>query len=148
MAARLATLKIPVTCYTDAALGDALVDADAVIVGADAVGPEWFLNKIGTRMLAASASQQGVPVYVVASRDKFVSPPLADRLVVREGASSEVWDTPPAGVIVRNPYFEATPLDLVTTVISDIGLLGAGMIPDVCGAMLDDRTVELLEQLG
>jgi translation initiation factor 2B subunit (eIF-2B alpha/beta/delta family) len=33
---------------------------------------------------------------------------------------------------VRNPYFESTPFDLVAAVISDIGVLGTGMIPDVC----------------
>ena len=38
----------------------------------------------------------------------------------------------PAGVTVRNPYFERTPLDIVTAIISDIGVLGTGMVPDVC----------------
>ena len=83
-------------------------------------------------MLAAAATQQGVPVYVVAGRDKFVGRELAARLVIRSGEPAEVWDSPPAGVDVRNPYFEVIPLDLVTAVISDVGILGTGMIPDVC----------------
>ena len=116
----------------DAAIAQALGSADVVLVGADAIAPTWFLNKTGTRMLAAAASQQGVPVYVVASRDKFVGRELATRLVIRSGEPSEVWDSPPAGVDVRNPYFELIPLDLVTAVISDVGILGTGMIPDVC----------------
>jgi methylthioribose-1-phosphate isomerase len=143
LAAELAAAGIPVTCFSDAAIANALSTADAdvppatggadvVLVGADAIAPTWFLNKAGTRMLAAAATQQGVPVYVVASRDKFVGRDLAARLVIRSGEPAEVWGSPPAGVEVRNPYFELIPLDLVTAVISDAGILGTGMVPDVC----------------
>ena len=132
LAADLAGNGVPVTYFTDAAIAHALHDADAVIVGADAVAASWFFNKSGTHMLAAAAAHQGVPVYVVASRDKFVGRELTARLVIRSGAPSEVWDTPPAGIDVQNPYFESIPIDLVTAVISDIGILGTGMIPDVC----------------
>lgn len=132
LAVTLAADGVPVTCFTDAAIAHALRDADAVLVGADAIAASWFLNKSGTRMLAAAASQQGVPVYVVASRDKFVGEALAARLVIRSGDPGEVWDPPPPTIDVRNPYFETIPLDLVTAVISDIGILGTGMIPDVC----------------
>lgn len=132
LAADLAKDGVPVTYFTDAAIGHALNDADAVLVGADAIAASWFLNKSGTRMLAAAASQQGVPVYIVASRDKFVGRELAPRLVIRSGVPGEVWDAPPPGIDVQNPYFESTPIDLVTAVISDIGILGTGMIPDVC----------------
>lgn len=143
LAAELVGAGIPVTYFSDAAIADALGSADpavahtlgsadAVLVGADAIAATWFLNKTGTRMLAAAATQQGVPVYVVASRDKFVGQELAARLVIRSGDPAEVWDSAPEGVDVRNPYFELIPLDLVTAVISDVGILGTGMIPDVC----------------
>jgi translation initiation factor 2B subunit (eIF-2B alpha/beta/delta family) len=132
LAAQLALTGTPVTYFADAAIGHALHGADAVVVGADAIASFWFLNKSGTRMLAAAATQQGVPLYVVATRDKFAGPELAARLALRHGDPGEVWAEPPVGVDVRNPYFESTPLDLVTAVISDIGVLGAGMIPDVC----------------
>lgn len=148
LAARLAAGGIPVTLFADGAIGHALASAEAVLVGADAVGPEWFLNKSGTRMLAAAAAQQGVPVHVVASRDKFVSPALAARVALREGAAAEIWDAPPPGVEVCNPYFEATPLDLVATIISDAGVLGSGMVPDVCEAVHDAVALQALELIG
>ena len=132
LAAHLAATGIPVTHFGDAAIGHALLEADAVLVGADAIAPYWFFNKSGTRMLAAAATQQGVPFYVVATRDKFVGQDISTRLVIRNGDPGEVWTEPPSGVDVRNPYFESTPLDLVTAVISDLGILGTGMIPDVC----------------
>ena len=147
LAARLAALHIPVTVYGDAAIGHALAAADAVIVGADAVAPLWFLNKTGTQMLAASALQHGVPLYVVASREKFVGASVAEQLVVRDEAPSEIWAEPPAGVTVRNPYFERTSLELVTSVISDVGILGATMIPDVCAAQHDAATMQVLRDL-
>lgn len=141
LATALAGAGIPVTCYADAAVAAALEDADAVLMGADAVAPGWFLNKIGSLMLAAAAHQRGVPVYVGATVDKFVAPTVAERLVVRRGSPDEVWKSAPAGVIVQNPYFESTPLDTVTGVISDRGVLGIGMISDVCAVapVLPDR---------
>ena len=132
LAADLAGAGIAVTMFSDAAIAEALDNAEALMVGADAVAGSWFLNKVGTRMLAAAAAQRGVPVYVIATRDKFVGRDLEHRLVNRGGSPNEIWNDPPAGVDVRNPYFEATPLDLVTAIISDVGILGAGMIPDVC----------------
>jgi translation initiation factor 2B subunit (eIF-2B alpha/beta/delta family) len=148
LAARLASQGIPVTCFSDAAIGHALPGADAVLVGADAIGPEWFLNKSGTRMLAAAAQQHGIPVYVAATRDKFVSQSVGAHLVIREGAAAEIWDAPPAGVEVRNPYFESTPLDLVTMIISDVGLLGAGMVPDLCKSIHDPAALAALDEVG
>lgn len=147
LAARLASAGVSVMLYGDAALAQSLGDADAVLVGADAVGPAAFLNKSGTRMLAAAAAQQGVPVYVVAARDKFVAPHVWTHLSIREGPASEVWDAAPPGVLVRNAYFEPTPLDLVTAVISDAGILGAEMVPQVCEALADSIALEAFDRL-
>jgi translation initiation factor 2B subunit (eIF-2B alpha/beta/delta family) len=69
------------------------------------------------------------------------------RLVIREGAPREVWDGSPAGVEVRNPYFESTPLDLVTSVITDAGVLGAGMVPELCDSTHDPFLLQALEQI-
>lgn len=140
---RLALAGAEVTHYTDAALGHALTGATAVLVGADAVTPEWFLNKSGTRMLAAAASSQGVPVYVAASMDKFVSRAVAARLQIREESPAEVWQAPPPGVRVRNPYFESTPMDLVSAVISEAGVLGAALVVDACPTTGDELLLDL-----
>lgn len=147
LATRLAQIGVPITFYSDAAIAHALVDADAVMLGADAVTAEWVLNKSGSYMLAAAAAQRGIPVYVAATREKFVGPAVARRLVIREGSPDEIWQTPPPGVEVRNPYFEAMPLDLVAALISDIGILGAGTIPEVCRSMEGATVLKALELL-
>jgi translation initiation factor 2B subunit (eIF-2B alpha/beta/delta family) len=148
-AGRLAASHIPVRFFTDAAIGHALTSAEGVVVGADAIASEWFLNKSGTRALAAVAHERGVPLHVVASRDKFVHQALAGRIAGKEGAPAEVWKAPPAGVTVKNPYFEATPTHLVTSVISDAGILTPSMLGDACNATLaavdpDGRHLESL----
>ena len=147
LASRLAAAGLAVTAYTDAAIGHALASADAVLVGADAVAPDWFLNKSGTRMLAAAAAQQGVPVYVVATREKFVGHDVARRLVVREGAPTEVWEAAPSEVTVRNPYFERTPLELVASLITDMGVIGAASAVEVCEStnVSYKHSIELLD---
>ena len=147
LASELAVRNVSVTLFTDAAIAHALATADAVLVGADAVSPTWFMNKSGTLMLAAAAAHRGVPVYVATTRDKFVSADIADRLTIRDGEWREIWDAAPAGLQLRNPYFEPTPLDLVTSAISDIGVLGTGMIPDVCASIHDRTALQALGQL-
>lgn len=132
LAARLASHSISVTHYSDAAIGHGLDAADAVLLGADAVTPDWFLNKSGTHMLAALAGQRGVPAYVLAGREKFLGPETAARLAIRSGAPAEVWTDPPPGVTVQNPYFELTPVWLVSAVVTDVGVLGISDIARVC----------------
>jgi translation initiation factor 2B subunit (eIF-2B alpha/beta/delta family) len=132
LAGRLAARGVVVTVFSDAAIGHAISTAGAVVVGADAVGPEFFLNKSGTRLLAAAAMLQGVPCYVLAGRDKFVSREIASRLSLREGKPTEIWSDPPPRVSVRNPYFEAIPLDLVAGLISDAGILSPTDAAELC----------------
>lgn len=148
LAAACSPLGIAVTLFGDAAIGHALASADAVLLGADAVAPSWFVNKSGTAMLAAAASARGIPVYVVASRDKFVTEDVAARLTLREGPPQEIWEAAPASVTVRNPYFEATSLDLVTAVISDAGVLGAALVRDVCRSLYDEAMLRALDEMG
>ena len=147
LATRLATMGVRVVYYADAALALGLEGSDAVLVGADAVGPEALINKTGTLMIAAAAALKGVPIYVAATRDKFAMPALWPHLAVRDGPPRNVWDAAPPGTIVRNPYFEAVPLDLISGIISDHGVLGAALVADVCQATQNDRTLAALAWL-
>jgi translation initiation factor 2B subunit (eIF-2B alpha/beta/delta family) len=147
LAARLASAGVSVTCFPDAAIGQALDGADAVLVGADAVASAWSINKSGTGMLAAAASHRGIPVYVVASRDKFIGEEVSRRLTLREGPTDEVWPGPPPGVAIRNPYFERIPLTLATSLITDFGALGSALAADVAAAVQRSQPSHLVEEL-
>ena len=83
-----------------------------VVVGADGVGPEAFINSVGTRLLLELARNRGVKRFLVADTGKDVPRQTFDEMV-------EVMPTyrDPTG---RSwPVFEVIPLDLVTTRISE-----------------------------
>jgi len=91
-------------------------------VGADAVGDEWFVNKVGTAAICALAIQSGVPVYVLAGRDRRVSGREFERLTSREGLGLEIQPGALRGVTVRNPYFERISVRLASQFVSDGGV--------------------------
>ena len=132
MATRLAAAGLAVEVYTDAGVSAALDLSDALLFGADAVSCDWVINKTGSAQLAALAAELRVPVYVVATHDKFVPSGIAALLELRRGPAVEVWDRPPHGVIARNPYFERVPLTMVRAVLSDGGVLKAGLVRKRC----------------
>jgi len=132
MAAGLAAAGLAVEVYTDAGVGAALGASDALLLGADTVSGDWVINKTGSAQLAALAAELDVPVYVVATCDKFVPPGVAAVLQLRHGPVAEVWGRPPHGVKVRNPYFERVPLTLVRAVLSDRGVLDAALVRKRC----------------
>ena len=72
--------------------------AAAVIVGADAIGAEAFVNKVGTRVLGEAAQRAGTPFYVVAESYKWL---------------------PTTQVLVAGGAFEVVPNALVTAFLCD-----------------------------
>lgn len=143
-AATLAESGVVTDFYTDASLTSSLEGCEAVLVGADAIAGDWFVNKTGTRALMAVAAALGIPSYVVASREKFAPPWLASRLVLEEADPHEVWPTPPPGVLVKNPYFEKVPLEAAAAVISDIGVLPPDQMDAACAASAPQDEVAFL----
>jgi translation initiation factor 2B subunit (eIF-2B alpha/beta/delta family) len=122
---------VDVAIATDGALAGLAGDATAVVVGADAVRPDAFLNKVGTRGLASAAATSGTPVIVVASRDKFVPPALAPLVQAADGPADEVWPERPAAIRSLNPIFEHTPLHLATLIVCEAGSLTPSAVPEV-----------------
>ena len=151
LAASLAETGIETTLCTDAALGEMVggrtAAVDAVLVGADAVTPHWFLNKCGTGAAVGAAELSGVPVYVAAGRHAFIGGSFAPFLGQRHGPGTEVWRTKAAGVHVANPYFEQVPVDLVTLFVTDVGAVGAGSVADLCEASVGEAGARQLLSL-
>jgi translation initiation factor 2B subunit (eIF-2B alpha/beta/delta family) len=124
IAGRLAGAGVAVELFSDAGISACVPGADAVLVGADVVGPDFFINKVGTAALCALANAVGVPVYGLAGREKLRGGSDVSRLVFVEGPPGELVESPPAGVVVRNPYFERIPLSLLSLLITDAGSRG------------------------
>jgi translation initiation factor 2B subunit (eIF-2B alpha/beta/delta family) len=121
LAQRLAAAGVTVEVFTDAGISSAVTGVDSVLVGADAVGPDAFINKVGTAAVSALAAAAGIPVYVLCGRERIVSRAVFEDLRSVEGSAAEVWPGSPPGLTVRNPYFERISLDLTAMLITDGG---------------------------
>jgi translation initiation factor eIF-2B subunit delta len=147
LAASLAAAGATVTLTTDAAVPAYLREAAAVVVGADAVAASFWINKVGTHGLAATAADRGVPVMVMATSDKALPARLASHWRLPLADPDEVWGDPPRAVRVENPYFEAVPAELATVVFTEVGRL----TPDGFPAFAErgaERWVRLLDALS
>ena len=122
LAEQLARNAIAVTVVTDAAAGTVMTGAYAVFLGADRVTPEYVLNKVGTRMIALAARERGLRVYALSDTTKFIDYTL-DLTRGDERPVDEIWPDPPQGIRIINRYFEPTPLDYFTAIVTEEGLL-------------------------
>lgn len=93
-----------------------------LVVGADAVTPHGVVNKAGTLGLATAAGSWGVPFYVLAGSEKFL-PSASPDGHLRERPPEEILAEIPEGLRVVNRYFDLTPLDCVTAIITEEGRL-------------------------
>jgi translation initiation factor 2B subunit (eIF-2B alpha/beta/delta family) len=128
LARALADAGIQVDLYSDAAISAVIPTADAVLVGADALGGTAFINKAGTGAVCALAAATGVPAYVLAGREKILPDDVFRALTLKGGSPHEVWRDPGAGIQVRNPYFEVVPLSFAAAVVTDSGVMQAGEV--------------------
>ena len=139
----LAQAGVPHTVITDSAAGWILSTRtiDAVLVGADRVAANGdFANKIGTYPLAVLARRHGVPFYACApmsSVDLETPDGSAIQIELRTGeeitAIRGVAITPP-GTDVVNPAFDVTPAELITAIVTDVGVLRPPFGPALAGA--------------
>jgi translation initiation factor 2B subunit (eIF-2B alpha/beta/delta family) len=123
----LASYGIAVQLVTDATAPDAVRGATIVLVGADMLSEAGLVNKAGTRMLATVARAAGVPFYTLCGSEKFL-PPGFKPIEQHERPASEVWPDAPAGVTVGNRYFDTTPLDLISGIVTEHGTLPVAAI--------------------
>ncbi len=126
MAADLARHGVPVTVAVDAAASSLVPQCACVLSGADSIGDLGVVNKIGTWAVAEAARRAGVPLHVVADETKIL-PPGFPQYLADDRPAGEVWRAP-QGIHVWNRYFEALPLALVTTVVTDAGAFTPGAV--------------------
>jgi translation initiation factor 2B subunit (eIF-2B alpha/beta/delta family) len=126
-AAQLASYGIPVRLMVDAAAVEAAASAHLVLVGADMLSMQGLVNKVGTRALAAVARHAGVPFYALCGSEKFL-PPGFTPLEQIEWPTAEVWPEAMEGVAVRNCYFDTTPLELISGIVTEQGTLPVAAI--------------------
>ncbi|NTU99961.1 MAG: S-methyl-5-thioribose-1-phosphate isomerase [Methanoregulaceae archaeon] len=101
---------------------------NCVLVGADRITHDALFNKVGTYMHAVSARAAGIPFYVAAPLSTFDPAHGEAEIEIEDRGRDEIAicgsrTVIPAGVPVLNPAFDATPLSLVTAIVTPIGVL-------------------------
>lgn len=102
----------------------------AVVVGADRVAANGDVaNKVGTYSVAIAAKRHGIPFIVAAPTTTLDSSvPSGGSIPIEERSPDEVtgfgglrWA--PEGVDAVNPAFDVTPAELVSAIVTDVGVL-------------------------
>lgn len=122
---------IACTLISDTAVGHmmSLGRVDRVIVGADRITRDGYVfNKIGTYQEAVLAKRHGIPFHPAAPRSTFDLTRTHDKVTIEERSADEVVEIrgkriAPKGIPVANPAFDMTPPELVTSVITERGLV-------------------------
>ncbi|QRV15474.1 translation initiation factor eIF-2B [Haloterrigena salifodinae] len=110
---------VETTLITDSAHGVYLEECDRVVVGMDCIVEDTLYNRVGTFPLASTAARLDVPVTVLGSASKIVSEGFVFENEFRPG--SEVMPEPAEGFAVENPNYDATPIELLESVVTDEG---------------------------
>lgn len=123
---------IDVTLMTDGSSASAMAEGkiDVVLVGADRIATNGdTANKIGTFAHAVNANYAGIPFYVAAPLSTF-DPSIATgaeiEIELRPGSEVTFWrsePTAPGEAVVWNPAFDVTPAELITGIITEVGVL-------------------------
>lgn len=126
---------VPHTVLVDAAAGSLLArgEVECVFVGADRIAANGdTANKIGTYPLAVLADRHEVPFYVVA-------PTSTVDLATRSGADIPIEERDPGEVTprftARNPAFDVTPAELITAIVTELGVHRAPYAESLSGAV-------------
>ncbi|MFH2036752.1 MAG: hypothetical protein ABIJ45_10150 [Candidatus Zixiibacteriota bacterium] len=118
MAQFFAELGIEVVFVIDMSLFGQLCQSSLLLLGADSIGPNFFVNKIGTKALALSAREYKVKTVVVHESLKITpSDSLAENMANRD--KSEIWPDVPENITIINKYFELIPNRLIDEFITD-----------------------------
>jgi len=101
---------------------------DAVIVGADRICHDAVFNKIGTYMHAVSARHHGIPFYVAAPYSTFDWQASEEDITIELRSRDELAVSGgkalmPEGVPALNYAFDATPIELLSAIFTEKGVL-------------------------
>jgi methylthioribose-1-phosphate isomerase len=126
----LARDGIGVTVITDSTAAHLMRTGliDAVIVGADRITCDAVFNKIGTYMHAVCARHHNIPFYVAAPLSTFDTRHEEKEVIIEERGREELAImgdrvVVPNAALVKNYAFDATPMDLVTAIITERGVM-------------------------
>jgi len=121
---------IDVSLIPDTAVGYTMAKGlvNKVIVGADRIlRTGHVFNKIGTYQVATMAKRHGIPFYVAAPLSTFDLKSNPKDVIIEQRNAHEVTHigdkkTAPDDINVINPAFDMTPPELITGIITEVGI--------------------------
>lgn len=146
--ARITTLelimdKIPVTLITDGMCSYFMNKGmiDMVVVGADRIASNGdTANKIGTYTVAIAAKYHNIPFYIAAPLSTIdVNIKTGAEIPIEERSHEEVTHINgkrvcAEGVNIINPGFDVTPNELITGIITEVGILKPDYVESIANA--------------
>jgi translation initiation factor 2B subunit (eIF-2B alpha/beta/delta family) len=83
------------------------------------------VNGIGTYSMALAANKHQIPVYVLCESLKIDPTLKSDEAIVEEKNPNEMvmQGVFPAEITIKNPYFDITPAELITGLITEDGII-------------------------
>jgi len=115
-------LGIPHAVIADSAAASLMArgEVDCVVTGADRIAANGdTANKIGTYALAVLAHHHGLPLFVVAPTSTVdLETPTGAEIPIEERDPAELTARFPA----RNPAFDVTPAELVSAIVTEVGV--------------------------
>jgi len=121
-AKKLGENNIKVKLLVDSAVFSFISYADMILIGGDAVTDSGLINKIGTKGIAMTAQHYNTPTYALCSTIKFLPknyPVTLDNLQ----NPNEIIQTKISNVTPINYYFDYTPLEFLTGIITEKEIL-------------------------
>jgi len=114
-ALELVSSGIKVHLFTDIVLLNKIPCVDVIMTGADAITGEYFVNKVGTKIILEEAKRRNKPAILIASRLKVLNKKMEKFFKLTSGKPEEIL-FPRKRIKVYNPYFEKIPLSLITPI--------------------------------
>jgi len=112
-ASTIKRLGYEVTLVPDVGFARHLDNINMILLGADSIYRDYFVNKAGSYSICLAGKNSGIPIYVLADSRKFWSslPPERQEIAYTEQMKpiEEVWADPPEGIDVENFYFDKAP---------------------------------------
>jgi methylthioribose-1-phosphate isomerase len=123
-------IECTLICDSAAAHVMAAGQVQVVITGADRIAANGdAANKIGTYGVALLARSHGIPFYIAAPTSTFdLSIATGSEIPIEQRSGREVVQgfgaaTAPTGVAVYNPAFDVTPAELISGIITELGVI-------------------------
>ncbi len=124
LASELAWAGIEVVVGIDMALFGWLEEANALVLGSDSLSNTGVVNKIGTAALVHAAAERDIPRVILCTTNKFLPEGYLLEQRLSAGPPEEIMPVSDRRITVRNVYFDVTPLEEISFVISERGVLG------------------------